>query len=286
MFEAAAFIYQFADTLAFLLLVSLGLAIIFGMMGVINMAHGELLTIGAYTMAALVRLGVPFALAVVLSGAVAGFAGLVLERLVIRKLYGKPAESILATWAISIGISQGLLIAFGPSIQGVGTPLGSVSAGPYSFSEYRIVLALLAGLLLLAIYLVFHRTWFGVQARATIADATMARAMGVNTHRIYAITFSAGCALAGIAGALYGPTMALVPNMGVSFVVPSFVTVIVGGASVLAGVAPAAAGLGLIQVVLSSLYGQLIGVVGLLLAVIVIIRFLPNGISGMLGRRN
>ena len=279
------FSYHLADTIAFLILCSVGLAIVFGMMGVINIAHGEFIMLGAYVTTIASRWGVPLPVAILLAILVTGLAGVLLERLVIRHLYGRLFDSIVATWAISLIAMQGMLILTGPSMTSVGTPLGDFSAAGYTFSTYRLVLISSAVALLGLVYLVFMHTRFGVYARATIQRPDIAQALGLNVNAIYAVTFGLGAASAGLAGALYAPTMSIVPTMGSAFIVQAFVTVVVGGGEVLVGTAPAAVALGLIQTALTAQYGTLAGQIGLLLTVIVVIRVLPSGISGWLRRQ-
>lgn len=276
----AAF-YQFGDTFAFLVLSACGLAVIFGMMGVINLAHGEFIMCGAYVTVMSTKAGLPLPLAILTGALVAGLIGMLLERLVIRHLYGRPLDTIVATWGISLIATQGTLILLGSTMQGIGTPLGSFTLGALSFSFYRVVLMLAALAILAALYLVFNKTRFGILARATIQVPEMAKTLGVNTNYIYALTFGLGAGLAGLAGGLYAPTMTLVPTMGSSFIVESFVTVVVGGADVFLGTAPAAAILAVVKATLTSVYGQLFGQIGLLVAVILVIRVLPNGLSGL-----
>ncbi|MFK7891647.1 MAG: hypothetical protein AB8B63_12605 [Granulosicoccus sp.] len=278
-------LYQFGDAFAFLVIASAGLAVIFGMMGVINLAHGEFIMCGAYVSAAVARAGLPLPIAVLAGAIAAGLIGILLERLVIRHLYHRPLDSIVATWGVSLIATQGVLIVFGSTMQGVGTPLGSIEVDGLSYSVYRIVLMLSALGLLLGLYLLFYKTRYGVVSRATIQKPHMARALGVNTPRIYAMTFGLGAALAGLAGGLYAPTMTLVPTMGSTFIVESFVTVVVGGADIFVGAAPAAAFLALVRSSLTAWYGQLFGQIGLLIAVIVVIRVLPGGVSGLLTRK-
>jgi branched-chain amino acid transport system permease protein len=278
--QAYAFFYQFADAFAFLVLCGLGLAVIFGMMGVINLAHGEFIMCGAYVTVLSARAGLPLPLAMLCAALVAGLVGLVLEYLIIRRLYRRLFDSIVATWAISLIAAQGMLIVAGPSIEGLKTPFGSFELGEYSFSTYRALLPLIALLLLGGLYWLFVRTRFGIYSRATIQDADMARALGANTSRIYSQTFALGAALAGLTGALYAPTMTAVPTMGQAFIVQSFVSVVVSGADVMLGLAPAAALLAFIQSLLTKSYGQLIGQIGLLITVIIVVRVLPTGISG------
>lgn len=276
----AAF-YQFGDAFAFLVLSACGLAIIFGMMGVINLAHGEFIMCGAYVTVMTTKAGLPLPLAIITGALVAGLIGMLLERLVIRHLYGRPLDTIVATWGISLIATQGTLILLGSTMQGIGTPLGAFTLGALSFSIYRMVLMLAALAILAGLYLVFNKTRFGILARATIQVPDMAKTLGVNTNYIYALTFGLGAGLAGLAGGLYAPTMTLVPTMGSSFIVESFVTVVVGGADIFLGTAPAAAILAVVKASLTSMYGQLFGQIGLLVAVIIVIRVLPNGLSGL-----
>lgn len=286
LFQAYAMFYQFADAFAFLTLSGLGLAIIFGMMGVINFAHGEFIMCGAYVTVLSARAGLMLPLAMLAGAASAGLVGFLLERYIVSRLYQRLFDSIVATWSISIMITQGMLIVAGPSIEGIKTPMGSFELGGISFSFYRAILPLIALLLLAGLYWVFMRTRFGIHSRATIQDAPMAKALGVDTRSIYSRTFVLGSALAGLTGALYAPTMTAVPTMGTAFIVQSFVTVVVSGADVMLGLAPAAAILALIQAALTGFYGQLIGQIGLLITVIIVIRTIPTGVSGFFLRRN
>jgi urea ABC transporter permease protein UrtB len=281
---AFAILYQFGDAFAFLVIASAGLAVIFGMMGVINLAHGEFIMCGAYVTVAVARLGVPLPLAILTGALVAGMIGMVIERLVIRHLYRRTLDSIVATWGISLIATQGVLIVLGSTMQGIGTPLGSITIGSLSYSTYRLVLMGMALALLLGLYFLFYHTRYGVVSRATIQAPHMARALGVDTGRIYSLTFGLGAALAGLAGGLYAPTMTMVPTMGATFIVESFVTVVVGGADIFLGAAPAAAVLAVIRASLTAWQGQLFGQIGLLITVIVVIRVLPGGLSGWLLR--
>jgi urea ABC transporter permease protein UrtB len=284
--ELFSIAYQFADVFAFLILAAIGLAIVFGMMGVVNLAHGEFIMCGAYVTAALFHAGLPLPLAQTGGVAAAGVAGIVVERLVVRPFYRRPLDSLLATWGLSLIITQGMLLAVGSSMRGIGTPPGSFQVGPYSYSNYRLALFAAAIGVLLFVYWLFMRTRFGLHARATMQNADMARALGVPTTRIYALSFGLGAALAGLCGALYAPTMTLIPTMGATFIVESFVTVVVGGGNVLLGLAPAGLALAGVRTALNASYGQIIGQIGMLLAVILIIRLLPEGISGWLTRRS
>jgi urea ABC transporter permease protein UrtB len=275
-------LYQFGDAFAFLVLSACGLAVIFGMMGVINLAHGEFIMCGAYVTVFAVRMGFPLPVAILMGGLFAGLVGVILERLVVQRLYARPLDSILATWGVSLIASQGTLIAFGPTMQGVGTPLGSFTVGDLSYSYYRLLLIAAAVLVLVLLFVIFNKTRFGVLARATIQVPHMANALGVDTRRVYALTFGIGAALAGLTGGLYAPTMTMVPTMGSTFIMEAFVTVVVGGADVFVGTAPAAAILAVVKAGLTSWQGQLFGQIGLLIAVIIVIRLLPKGVTGFI----
>jgi urea ABC transporter permease protein UrtB len=278
------FLYQFGDAAAFLVLCACGLSIIFGMMGVINLAHGEFIMGGAYVTVTVAKLGVPLPIAILCGALVAGILGMILERLVIRHLYGRPLDTIVATWGISLIASQGMLILLGPSLSGVSTPLGSVQIGDLSYSVYRFVLMAAAVAILGGLYLLFNYTRFGVLARATIQVPHMAEALGVNTQLIYSLTFGIGAALAGATGGLYAPTMTIVPTMGAQFITEAFVTVVTGGNDVFLGTAPAGVILGFIKAAMTTWEGQLAGQIGLLVAVIIVIRVLPRGVSGLILR--
>ena len=212
--EIVAFVYQISDVFAFLVLAAAGLAIIFGMMGIINMAHGEFIAMGGYVTTYSYHAGVPLALAMLIGAVACGLFGVFLERTIVRRFYHRPIDSLVATWGISLIMTQGALLLLGSGAPGVGTPFGSVSFGGASFSIYRLVLVAVAVAVLVGLYLLFMKTRFGRHARATMQNAAMARALGVPVNGIYSITFGLGAALAGLAGGLYAPTMTLSPMMG------------------------------------------------------------------------
>jgi urea transport system permease protein len=277
-------VYQFGDNFAYLVLAALGLAVIFGMMGVINLAHGEFIMCGAYVTIISAKHGLPLPLAMLLGALAAAIAGIIIERLVIRHLYDRLFDSVVATWAISLIVQQTMLLVAGPSLEGIGTPFGSFSLSDYSFSTYRAVLPAIALGILLALYWLFFKTNYGVCARATIQNARMAQCLGLRTDRLYTLTFALGAGLAGLTGALYAPTMTVVPTMGSNFIVQAFVAVVVGGANVIAGTTPAAGILAIIQTGLTASYGQLFGQIGLLVTVIIVIRLMPQGLGNLFSR--
>lgn len=285
MIEIVSFFYQVADVFAFLVLASAGLAIIFGMMGIINMAHGEFIAMGAYVTTYATHVGTPLPLAMALGALTAGLFGIAIERIIVRRFYHRPIDSLVATWGISLIMTQGALLLLGSGAPGSGTPFGSVSFSGASFSVYRLVLVVVAALVLLGLWCLFTKTRFGAHARATMQNAAMARALGVPVDRIYALTFGLGAALAGLAGGLYAPTMSVSPMMGSSFVIEAFVTVVTSGADILVGTPPAAMALAVIKAAATALSGQVYGVMGLLIAVCIVIRLLPDGFTGWMIRR-
>lgn len=275
--------YQFGDALSFLLLAAIGLAVIFGMMKIINLAHGEFITIGAYgTVVSAKILKLPLPLAMIVGVLVTVVFGYILERIIIRHLYGRPLDSVVATWGISLIVSQSFLVIFGPSYEGLKTPLSNFQLGEYSYSQYRLLLIFISILILVLLYVFFLKSNFGTLARATIENPKIASTLGIRVDKVYTVTFCIGSALAGLTGAIYSPTMTIVPSIGQAFIVSAFVTVVTAGASPFIGLIPAAGFLSLIQTSVTFYYHATIGILALLFSVILIIRFLPNGFSGLL----
>lgn len=277
--------YQLMDSFAFLVLSALGLAIIFGMMGIVNLAHGEFIMLGAYITTLLARAGVPLPIAIAGAAAAVGVFGLIVDRLIVRHLYNRPLDSVVATWGISLILGQGMLILMGPSLQGVSTPLGSFTVDGSAYSYYRIVLFVCALALLLLMYWLFMHTNFGLRSRATMQNRAVAQSLGTNTSGMYTITFMIGSAFAGLTGGLFAPTMSISPTFGSSFIMQSFVTVIVGGANPLVGTVLSGGALSAVNSTLSMLYGTLIGKLGLLLVAILFIRVFPLGFSGLVEKK-
>lgn len=275
---------QFLDAFALISLAAIGLAIIFGIMRVINLAHGEFIMIGAYTTTLSYHAGIPLVVGIVLGSLATGVFGVIVERTVVRRLYGRLLDSMLATWGISLILTQGVRIVFGNSLDQIGTPLGAISYGQYSFSTYRVMLAGVSVVVLAAVYWVFMYTEWGMRARATIQNEEMARSLGTDTERMYMLTFALGSALAGLTGALYAPTVTIVPTLGEAFLFDAFMGVIVGGTSVLLGTLLSGGALGFVNAFFANTVGNLFGDIAMLLAAILVIRFLPEGLSGAVER--
>ena len=271
-----------------LVLISLGLGIIFGMMRVINLAHGEFLMLGGYTVVVATNNGanVWFAM-LILAPLVVGLIGIVVERLVIRFLYGRMVDTLLATWGLSL-----LLIGLVTSVFGsqtattISPPIGAIRIGEYSSSGYELLLIGIAIALCLGVYALLRLTKLGLVARGTMQNADMAAALGVSTQRIYMITFALGAAVSGLAGGLLAPVTGVLPTIGASYIAKAFITVISGGAAILAGTATASALLGGINSIVSYLSGPTFGEVALLVAAIVLLRLMPRGITGRFFRKN
>jgi branched-chain amino acid transport system permease protein len=281
----ASVLYQLGTNAAFLLLCALGLIVILGMMNIINLAHGELMMMGAYSATMAVQRGIPFPLAVLVAFVVVALFGAVLERLVVRRFYGRELGALVVTWGLSLILAQGTLILLGPFMPAIQIPGGSVSLGQYSFSVYWLVMIAVAAGVVLLLWWLYNRTTFGLQARATMQNPAMARALGVDTGRVYLLTFSLGAGLAGFSGALLAPTTSIAPFMGQQFVAPAFITVVVGGAAnVIAGALGSSLLLSLVRTPVGFLFGAFLGLVALLFAALIIIRLMPDGISAYLQR--
>ena len=279
---------QIVYGIASLVLISLGLAIIFGMMRVINLAHGEFLMLGGYTVVISTNQGVNIWFAMlVLAPLVVGVIGILVERLLIQFLYGRMVDTLLATWGLSL-----LFVGLVTSIFGAQTattispPLGAIQIGDYSSSAYELFLIAVTVVLLLLIYAVLKLTKLGLVARATMQSDDMASALGVSTKRIYMITFGLGAAVSGLAGGLLAPVTGVLPSIGATYIAKAFITVISGGASILAGTTAASILLGGINGIMAFLTGPTLGEVALLAAAIILIRLLPTGITGRFFRKS
>ena len=277
---ALSLLYQFGTGLAFFFLAAVGLVVILGMMNIINLAHGELMMIGAYSATITYHAGIPFWLCVPISFCVAAVFGAVLELLIVRRFYGRELGALVVTWGVSLVLGQGTLLFFGPFMDAIKIPGESFSYRDFSFSEYWLFLILISLVLIAALWWIYNRTHYGLQAKATMQNAEMARSLGVRTTRVYTLTFALGAGLAGLSGALLAPTVTIAPFMGQQFVAPAFITVVVGGATnVIAGAVGSAAFLAAVKTPIGMALGAFYGTVAMLFAALIIIRILPNGIS-------
>src|ERR1700693_357010 len=277
---------QVLYAIASLALISVGLAIIFGMMRVINLAHGEFLMLGGYAAMAASSHGISIWLSMlVVAPIVVGSIGVIVERTIIRFLYGRMIDTMLATWGLSLFLVGLTTAIFGNTAVGISAPLGSFEIGAYRTSAYTLFVIAVAVVVLSAIFAVLRWTRLGLIARGTMQNANMAAALGVNPPRVYAVTFGIGAALSGLAGAVLAPVSGVFSTIGVAYVAKAFITVIGGGAAILSGTVSASALFGAIQEVATYFTTPVFGVVITLAAAIVLIRLLPQGIAGRYFRR-
>ncbi|WP_147198647.1 branched-chain amino acid ABC transporter permease [Pantoea sp. CCBC3-3-1] len=278
-------IIQIVDSIAELILVSLGLAVIFGMMRVINLAHGEFIMLGGFTSIFAVNAGINVWVAIlVVAPCVVGILGMIIERIIIRHLYGRMVYTMLATWGLSLLLTGMATTSFGNRVQGISAPLGSVDFAGFSISLYNQLMVVVCLILLVGGYALLRYTRLGLIARATMQNPEMAASMGINRSRVFAMTFSLGAALSGLTGALLAPLSGVVPTMGAAYVSKAFITVITGGASVITGTGLSAALLGSIGTVTTFLSNPIFGDIALLAAALVLLRILPTGITGKIFR--
>ena len=278
---AAIVVIQVLYGIASLVIISAGLAVIFGMMKVINLAHGEFLMLGGYATLGALKLGINLWVAIfVVAPIFVGLVGVVLERLVIRRLYGRMIDTMLATWGLSLLLVGIVTSLVGNTTAGISTPLGSFMIGSYSVSVYTLVIIGVAVLLGLALRAVLLKTQLGLIARGTMQNPQMADALGISPSRVYSITFAVGAALSGLAGGLLAPLTGVVPTMGSAFIAKAFITVIGGGPAILAGLVSASTLFGAINQIAAFLSTPVFGEVALLFAAIVMLRLLPQGITG------
>lgn len=264
-----------------LLIISLGLAVIFGMMRVINLAHGEFLMLGGYSAILAVHAGANLWIGILVAAPlVVGALGFVVERVLIRHLYGRMIDTMLATWGLSLALIGAVTMLLGDNVSGFSAPLGSVSIGGFRTSGYSLFLIGAATALVLGTWLVLRFTRAGLIARGTMQNPEMAAALGVSPARVYSATFTIGAALSGLAGGLIAPVSGVVPTMGAAYIAKAFITVITGGAAILAGVVSASALLGSVATFATFLTTPVLGEVVLLIVAIVLLRLLPRGITG------
>ena len=261
-------------------LAALGLAVVFGLIGVINMAHGAMITLGAYFTWAGLSAGLPFALAVLVAVAGVGLVGLIVEHALIRHFYDKPFETLLLTWGLFLILTELIKFAFGSDIRTIPTPLPSAIAFlGFHIPEYEALVALLSAVLLAVIGLVFYKTSYGIKIRALTQNREVAGLLGLNVAATYKIVFVAGAMLAGLAGALMSPILSIDPTIGNIYLVRSFFVVIVGGIGQLLGGTLAGSFLiGGSQTIFGAFSSQVIAQTIVFALAIVVLRFRPTGV--------
>jgi urea transport system permease protein len=264
---------------AVLALVAIGLAIIFGLMRVINLAHGEMFILGSYTVVALWETTGSVWLGMFAAPLVVGAFGWVVERSMIRRLYRRPLDSLVATWGLGIVIREVLKILFGAGSRNLPFPFtGEFSFGGTSYPAYRIFLIVLSVVVMAWVLWLFLRTDFGLKVSAVMQRRDMAMAMGIDAQKIDGIVFALGAGLAGFAGAVMTPLITLNPEVGLFFLARSFIVVIVGGVGSLLGTALGSVLIGLGQSFISFFTRPVIAQIVLFLMAIVVIRIRPTGL--------
>ncbi len=280
-----------------LLLAAIGLAITFGLIGVINMAHGELLMIGAYTTymtQSFFRQWMPAWIdwyviaALPLAFVITALVGMALERTVIRWLYGRPLETLLATWGISLILMQGVRTLFGAQNVEVSNPSwisgGVTVLGGLVLTYNRIAIIIFAALVVFLVWLLLNHTRLGLFVRAITQNRRMADCVGVPTGRIDMLAFGLGSGIAGLAGCALSQVGNVGPDLGQGYIVDSFMVVVLGGVGQLAGTVYAAMGLGILNKLLEGWTGAVLAKIAVLVFIIVFIQKRPQGIFAMKGR--
>jgi urea transport system permease protein len=276
-----------------LLLAAAGLAVTFGVMGVINMAHGEMVMLGAYTAFVIQQalgpawVGCSIVLAVPAAFAVSGGFGIVIERTLIRWLYGRPLETLLATWGLSLILQQAVRSIFGPDNQPVQPPgwmMGDFCLGGLTLTLNRLVIIVFAMLVFAGLMATLRLTPLGLRIRAVMQNRRMAAAMGIATPWVDALTFGLGSGVAGIAGVALSQIDNVSPNLGQSYIIDSFMVVVFGGVGNLWGTALAALTLGIVNKLLEPFAGAVLGKIAVLIMLILFIQRNPRGLFPVRGR--
>ena len=280
------FVSVLADTVLITLVLALaafGLAIIYGLTGVINMGHGAMLTLGAYCTWWLTQHGVGFVPAVLLGALAVGVVGVVFEHLLIRHFYDRPFDTLLLTWAFFLVTTEVIKIVFGTDFRNVADPIGGdpIDLGIYQVPAYKTVIAGVALLLVAGTALVFFKTTLGIKIRAMTQNREVAGLLGLNVAAMYKLVFGFGAAMAGLAGGLVAPMFSVQPYMGDMFLVRSFFVVTIGGiGQLLAGTLFGSFSIGGLETVLALFSDQVIAQIAVFFIAVVVLRFRPQGVFG------
>lgn len=272
-----------------LIIAAIGLAIIFGVVGVINMAHGEFIMIGAYTAAVIGELGGNTFIAIPVAFIVVAALGLAVERSIIQWIYDRPLETLLATWGLGIILRVVIKMIFGSELYYVGAPKildgGFRIIGLLPFPWYRLFLIGIAIAMLVLTYVFLFKTDMGLKVRAVRRNRSITGCLGINTARVDMIVFAYGSGLAGAAGAALAPIKSVSPPMGFPYAIDSFMVLILGGVGSLWGVVAGSALIGEAESVLSFVYNNVIGKLLVFMMIVSAIRVWPRGLFGYQERR-
>ena len=274
---------------AILAIAAIGLAVIFGVAGVINMAHGQFIMVGAYTAAVVGQLGGNTFIAIPVAFMVVALLGLIVERGIIQFIYDRPLETLLATWGVGIILEVLMKVIFGPELYYVGAPKildgGLRLIGRLPFPYYRMFLIALAILMLALTFYIIFRTNFGLKVRAVRRNRAMSGCLGIDTAKIDMLIFMYGSGLAGVAGAVLAPIKSVSTTMGFSYAVGSYMVIVLGGVGNLLGVPTGAFLIGEGETLLAYKYNSVIGQLLVFVAIVIAIRVFPRGIFGFHERR-
>ena len=282
-----AIITQFLNgfsVVAILMIAAVGLAIIFGVAGVINMAHGEFIMVGAYTAAVVGQLGGNTFIAIPVAFFVVALMGLIVERGVIQWIYERPLETLLATWGVGIILQVVMKLIFGPELYYVGAPKildgGFRVIGLLPFPWYRLFLIILAIALMVITYLLLFKTDLGLKVRAVRRNRSITGCLGVDTAKVDMLIFAFGSGLAGVAGAALAPIKSVSTTMGFPYAVDSYMVLVLGGVGSLWGVVAGSALIGEAETILSFIYNNVIGKLLVFIFIVLAIRVFPKGLFG------
>lgn len=278
---AGVVVLEMLYMIAFLALISAGLAIVFGMMRVINLAHGEFVMIGGYTTIACSKAGVNvyFAMLVVAPVVVAAL-GYVVERLIIRWLYGRIIDTMLATWGLSLLLVGLVTLIFGTSAVSVPAPIPGYELGSFQMGGYNLFIIGISILLMILMWAVLRFTRAGLIARGAMQGPDVVASLGYDPARVYMATFTIGAALSGLAGGVLAPLTGLLPHSGGAYIAKAFITVITGGTAVILGTLSSAGIFGVINQLVSFASTPVIGEIAMLALAIILLRLMPQGITG------
>jgi branched-chain amino acid transport system permease protein len=266
---------------AIIVLVVLGLGIIASMMGIFNFAHGEFVLLGAYTTYLVYSWGLPVWLGMLAAPIVLAVIGLILEKLVIRRFYAVPIVAMLGTYALGIIIREGVRTLIGGLYISIPAPLvASITIGGVHLAEWRIAIIVITTGVMLGSYLLLTHTSFGLRVRAALENPALARASGISTRRIYAISFAFGSALAGLAGALVVPIFSLFADLGLRFLIEGFLAVMLGGVGTFVGPVAGAGVIGVLSAALPWAISPVLADVLVFVIAIIVVKFRPRGLIG------
>lgn len=296
--QTITLIYNGLSLSSIILLTSLGLAITFGLMRVINMAHGEFLMIGAYMTYVVQEIfskflpeqifGLYYLFAILISFAVTFGLGCLMEKLIISRLYGREIDSLLATWGISLILQQAARTIFGTQGVNVSSPSylsGGLTIGGCTFSYNRLFIFLLVGLCLFLVWFLMYRTTFGKQMTAVMQNRSMAQCMGINSRKIDCITFGLGSALAGVAGCSVALLGSIDSTVGQNYIVQCFITVVLGGVGSLVGSVIGALIVGCSTIFVQFFTSSMIANAVVLMIIIAFLQKKPQGLFALKSRQ-